>query len=33
VQFTPHDWQIVTYEVRERSRQDVAAFVAANPAI
>jgi hypothetical protein len=33
IQFTPHDWQIVEYEVRELRRQDVAAFVAANPTI
>jgi hypothetical protein len=33
IQFTPHDWQIVEYEVRELCRQDVAAFVAANPTI
>lgn len=31
--FAPHDWQIVTYEVRERSRQDIAAFLATNPTI
>jgi hypothetical protein len=26
-------WQIITYVIREHSRQDIAAFVAANPTI